>query len=119
MSLILLLHLFLSIVQCHTMHTASPSESNVVFYYIHDPQPPKSKSQATCKLQHTIPLLSPYKRRPPSPTLLLIIYSIKIPQPPDPQTAPIPLHLPPQSSTYPPTLLPPLPLFIMCYIEAS
>ena len=53
--------------------------SNAVFYYIHDPQPP-SKSQATCKLQHTIPLPLSYKRHLIS-RLPMVVYSIKPPGP--------------------------------------
>jgi len=115
MSLILLLHLFLSIVQYHTIHTVSPvspTQFSTIPMILSSP----SRPQATCKLRHTFPLLPSSKTTSSishSPTDHLFY------QTPRSTSCSHPLHLP--SSVFPiPSYTPPsLPLFIMCYIEAS
>jgi hypothetical protein len=81
MSLISPLHSFPSFVQCHAVHTphitSGPTQCSIISTILSPP----SKSQATCELQHTIPLPPSYKRRPPSLAFLLIIYSIKTTSP--------------------------------------
>jgi hypothetical protein len=96
MSLILL-HVFLSIVRCHATHSASPvspTQSSTISTILKPP----SKPQATCKLQHTIPLPPSYKRPSVSrsPTDHLFYQSTRSP---NPQAAPI--HSPSLPAPFP------------------